>query len=62
MEENIRIRPTIKKLEVNEKAVFPLEKLNCVRSNAGEIALIFDRKYTTKTDKEARTITITRVS
>ena len=62
MEEKIRIRPTIRSLAVNEKAVFPLEKLNCVRSNAGEIALIHERKFTTKTDREARTITITRVS
>ncbi len=61
IEHNIPLRPTIMGLEVGEKAVFPILQLRSVRSLASELGAMFERRYTTCMDREARAVTVTRL-
>ncbi len=49
-------------MAVGETIEFPIAKLKSVRTQASEIGAITERRYTTRTNREARTISITRVA
>ena len=57
----VKIRPAIMAMAVGETIEFPIAKLKSVRTQASEIGAITERRYTTRTNREARTISITRV-
>lgn len=42
--------------------MFPIERLKTVRTQASELGAIYDRVYTTTTDRVERTIEVKRVS
>lgn len=55
-----KLRPAIMSMEPGETKTFPIERMKSIRSQASEIGAIYDRVYTTRTDRAARTIEITR--
>lgn len=57
-----KVRPALIKLEVGETAVFGIERLKSIRTQASELGAIFNRQYKTRTDREERTITVKRIS
>jgi hypothetical protein len=61
-EKIIKIRPTIEALGVNQKVEFPIEKLRVVRVTASDLGLMFGRRYSTLTDRDERTVTVTRTA
>lgn len=61
IEPTAKIRPAILALEKEETAVFPIERLRSVRAQASELGAIYNRVFTTQTDREARTISVTRL-
>lgn len=58
----VKIRPAIMAMAVGETIEFPIAKLKSVRTQASEIGAITERRYTTRTNRETRTISITRVA
>lgn len=58
----IKIRPAIEALEINQKVEFPIDKLRTVRVTASDLGLMFGRKYSTLTDRDERTVTVTRIA
>lgn len=62
MENSPKIRPTLMGMSVGESLSFPIDKLKSVRTQASELGAMFERRFTTKTDRIARLITITRIS
>lgn len=62
MEEKVqKIRPLLTSLEVGCSVIFPIDRLKSVRTQASELEAIFDRKYTTCSDRYARIVTVTRI-
>lgn len=61
-ENNEKIRPSLLKLEVGETITFCIEKMKSVRTLASELGAIMNRRYQTRTDREARTITVKRLA
>ena len=55
-----KIRPVLVALQIGETVDFPIARLKSVRTQASELGAIHNRQYTTKTDREARTITVKR--
>lgn len=47
-------------MEVGRQLAFPAERLNVVRVTACDIGFKYGRRYTTRTDRENRTVTVTR--
>lgn len=62
MEEKVKIRPTIEGLVVGESFSFPLERLRSVRPIASEVSLVKNMKFRTRTDRESRTVVVTRLA
>lgn len=60
-ENQVKVRPALTDLEVGEKIVFPIAKTKSVRAQASDLGLILDRRYQTETDREKRTIVVTRL-
>lgn len=56
------IRGTIAQLAVGEAYSFPIEKLRTVYTLTQEIKLTYSRKFKTKSNREAGTITVTRIA
>lgn len=62
MSQNLqKVRPMLVSLEPGQSITFPIEKMKSVRAQASELAMIHNRKYKTRTDKEMRVIMVTRV-
>ncbi len=60
---NISDRGIIKSLAVGEQVSFPIEKLHSIRTGVSDLNTINGVKYlTTTTDRESRTITVTRIA
>lgn len=59
-ENTTKIRPAIMGMSVGDTIEFPIAKLKSVRTQASEIGAITERQYTTRTDRAARIISITR--
>lgn len=56
-----KIRPTLFDMAVGDTVTFPISRLKSVRTQASELGIMYDRQYTTKTDRVARTIEVTRI-
>ena len=52
-----KIRPVLEALQIGEAVI---SRMKSVRTQASELGAIHNRQYTTKTDREARTITVKR--
>lgn len=62
MVENLeKIRPVLVALEVGDTASFPISRLKSVRTQASELGAIYNRQFTTKTNRENQTITVKRI-
>lgn len=59
-EQKEKIRPILVGLKAGESHPFPIERLKSVRTQASEIAMIYDRQFKTETNRMDRTITVTR--
>lgn len=57
-----KVRPLLVKMQVNDTLVFPICRLKTIRTQASELGAIYDRVYTTKTDRAAKTIEVTRTA
>lgn len=57
-----KIRPTLLALGVNETVVFDIRRLKSVRTQASELGAMYRLKFTTKTDRDKGTISVTRIS
>lgn len=55
-----KIRPALLALAVGESIIFPISRLKSVRTQASELGAMYDRQYSTKTDRIAKTIEVTR--
>lgn len=63
MNENTqKIRPTLVELKVGDSATFPIARLKSVRTQASELGAIYNRQFTTKTDRSAQTIVVRRMA
>jgi len=58
--ERENVAEVLRNMEVGDVAVFPIARMTTVRVGGCNIGLELDRKYRTKTDRETRTISITR--
>ena len=59
-EKSTKLRPTIYGMGVGESLTFPISRLKSVRTIASELGMMFERQYTTRTDRETKTIEVTR--
>lgn len=58
---NVKVRPALFKMNVGESLVYPIEKMKNVRTQASELGAIYERQYTTHTNRADRTIEVTRI-
>lgn len=56
-----KVRPALREMEVGDSLTFPIEGLKSVRAQASELGVVLCRRYATATDRETRTIKVTRV-
>ncbi len=54
--------PSLREMEVGDKIHFPIEKARSIRALASEAGIVMQRKFSTLSNREERTITVTRVS
>ncbi|MES5169416.1 hypothetical protein ABVC73_13800 [Prevotella melaninogenica] len=47
-------------MEVGQTIAFPMEKILSVRSAASGISMSLDRKYMVRSDRDTRTVVVTR--
>lgn len=59
-ENNVKLRPALYAMAVGETLTFPISRLKSVRTQASELGAMYDRQYSTKTDRVAKTIKVTR--
>lgn len=57
-----KIRPTLYKMAVGDSIKFPISRLKSVRTQASELGMMYERQYTTKTDRADKTIEVTRIA
>lgn len=63
MNENTqKIRPTLAEMKVGDTATFPIARLKSVRTQASELGAIYNRQFTTKTNRAAQTIEVRRMA
>lgn len=58
---NVKVRPALFKMNVGESLVYPIEKMKNVRTQASELGAIYERQYSTRTNRADRTIEVTRI-
>lgn len=56
-----KIRPLLLNLKVGESVAFPISRLKSVRTQASELGAIYERQFTTKMDRQERTVTVSRI-
>ena len=61
-ENQVKVRPALRELNVGETVTFPIARTKVVRAQASDLGLIHERKYKTETDREKRIITVIRIS
>lgn len=59
---NQKIRPTLYEMAVGDSIKFPISRLKSVRTQASELGMMYERQYTTKTDRADKTIEVTRIA
>lgn len=57
-----KIRPTLFEMAVGDTVKFPITRLKSVRTQASELGIMYERQYTTKTDRVEKTIEVTRIA
>ena len=57
-----KIRPTLYEMAVGDSIKFPISRLKSVRTQASELGMMYERQYTTKTDRADKTIKVTRIA
>lgn len=57
-----KIRPTLYEMAVGDSIKFPISRLKSVRTQASELGMMYERQYTTKTDRADKTIEVTRIA
>lgn len=55
-----KIRPTLVAMKVGETRTFHISRMKSVRTQASELGAMYDRSYTTHTDRINKTIDVTR--
>lgn len=55
------IRPTLKTMELNQVEIFPIIQRASVLSCLYSIGVIYDKRFSVKTNRVARNISVTRV-
>ena len=58
--DKLTIAPLLKKMEINETIDFPIRKFNSVKNACSNYGLQYDRKFSTKMNREKQIITVTR--
>ena len=61
-ENQIKIRPTLTEMQIWDTCYFPVRKMKSVRAQASDLGVSLDRKYQTRTNREDRTISVTRTA
>ena len=61
MEQKKPMLPTLKSMQTGDKEIYPIECTHSLRTIATNLGLMLGYKYTTKTNREVRTITVMRV-
>ena len=61
-ERQVKIRPVIIGMKAGETREFCITRLKSVRTQVSELSAIFNRKYKTHADREARLIYVTRIN
>ena len=56
-----KIRPVLVALQIGETVDFPIAILKSVRTQASELGAIFNRQFTTKTNRIAQIISVKRI-
>lgn len=59
METNIR--QTLLTMKVKEKATFPVRRLGTIRTTCSNLSMTTEKRFTTKTSRTDKTITVTRI-
>lgn len=49
-------------MAVGDSIKFPISRLKSVRTQASELGMMYERQYTTKTDRADKTIEVTRIA
>ena len=57
-----KIRPTLFEMAVGDTVKFPIIRLKSVRTQASELGIMYERQYTTRTDREAKIIEVTTIA
>lgn len=57
-----KIRPTLFEMAVGDTVKFPITRLKSVRTQASELGIMYERQYTTKTDRVEKIIEVTRIA
>ncbi|VTY02358.1 Uncharacterised protein [Prevotella melaninogenica] len=56
----IKISGPLRNMEIGQTIAFPMEKILSVRSAASGISMSLDRKYMVRSDRDTRTVIVTR--
>lgn len=59
-DKNTKLRPALFEMAVGDTLTFPISRLKSVRTQASELGMMYERQYSTKTDRVAKTIEVTR--
>ena len=51
----------LRRLEIGQRAIFPVEERATRRTYGSEFGLAWTRKFTTETDRTTRSVVVTRV-
>ena len=56
-----KIRPVLEALQIGEAVIYPISRMKSVRTQASELGAIFNRQFTTKTNRIAQIISVKRI-
>lgn len=62
VERTKKIRPTLTEMEVGDVVAFPVIQMKSVRAQASELGVILDRRFTTRLNRQDRTLIVTRTA
>ena len=56
-----KIRPVLEALQIGEAVIYPISRMKSVRTQASELGAIFNRQFTTRTNRIAQIISVKRI-
>lgn len=59
--ESVVANQAIKDMKKGDVSIFPISRMTAVRVSCTNIGMVEDKKFTTKSNRENRTLTVTRV-